>query len=412
VSEVNDDERDATSQSLFSMVASDNAEVIPQDPPRGPETMWSVAANPFDEPEQVDEVTTTAAPIDGGPFAPRPQGSEAPFAAQPAQSFHEGDMSGPDPAATDATATGHAVFGASAGAGSVADDEPVGGDPGPPPYGGWQDPPPQWDTASSPFRRSPVDAVGSIFSAEPVDHVEDLWETDEDDAWSNQQQPTGGDGSLFSNGSHLGPTGPSPSARRRAESADARSVRDTRGAGSEDPWVITDRRWDDSGVDWWGEGGRSATGAQDAPRDGWADLHGTGPEPVAVDDPHGFETAILRLHPQDRERAHVPLSVCGALLDDDEDVKGVVTGQMLGRPAAVVVTGERVLVVNDRRWQPVVDVFRIDAELVVRGRHDRHVAALSFADATRVSMVDGISEVLIAIELAGHIRDAGTEAAG
>ena len=40
----------------------------------------------------------------------------------------------------------------------------------------------------------------------------------------------------------------------------------------------------------------------------------------------------------------------------------------------------------------------------VRGRHDRSVAALSFADDERLSMVDGITEVDIAIELADAIR--------
>jgi hypothetical protein len=389
VSEVNHGDRDAASSSLFSMVASDNAEVIPQDAPRGPETMWSVAANPFDEPG-------SAAPP-GEPYGE----PEAPMAPPPNGSTF-GTSSGYD--------TGGGPQGEDHGPAGVGGEDPADAfdglddGSGPPPYGGWQEPPPHWDTASSPFRRSPVDTVGSIFSAEPVDHFDDVWETDEDDAWSTQAAPTP-EGSLFSNGSHLGPS--SGGGRR----PDAGEVREPRGPASEDPWVITDRRWDDSGVDWWGAGGQSD--ASDVPpAEGWADHQGAGPEPVAADDAQGYETAILRLHPQDRERAHVALSVAGALLRDDEVVRGVVTGQMLGRPAAVVVTGERVLVVNDRRWQPVVDVFRIDADLVVRGRHDRHVAALSFADATRVSMIDGISEVLIAIELAERIRDAGSDGAG
>ncbi len=99
------------------------------------------------------------------------------------------------------------------------------------------------------------------------------------------------------------------------------------------------------------------------------------------------------------------LAVCGALLEPDELVAGVVTGQMLGRPAAVAVTDRRVIIANDRRWQPLVDVYRIDSKLVVRGRHDRQVAALSFADTTRLSMIDGITEVELAIELAERIRD-------
>jgi hypothetical protein len=118
--------------------------------------------------------------------------------------------------------------------------------------------------------------------------------------------------------------------------------------------------------------------------------------------------AVSRLRVEDQERARVPLSVCGALLEPGEQVLGAVTGQMLGRPAAVVVTRERVLVANDRRWQPIVDIYPIDDSLLVRGRHDRQVAALSFADDVRLSMVDGITDVEIAIGLAEAIRDPGT----
>jgi len=124
-------------------------------------------------------------------------------------------------------------------------------------------------------------------------------------------------------------------------------------------------------------------------------------------DQHGFDVAISRLRDDDQERARVPLAVCGALLEPGEQVVGVVTGQMLGRPAAIVATRERVLVVNDRRWEPIVDIYRIDASLLVRGRHDRHVAALSLADDERLSMVDGITEVELAIDLADAIRDPG-----
>lgn len=124
-----------------------------------------------------------------------------------------------------------------------------------------------------------------------------------------------------------------------------------------------------------------------------------------VADPNGFERAVGRLDAEDRELAAVPIAVCGALLDDDEIVLGALTGNMLGRPAAVVVTTGRVLIANDRRWQPLVDIYRIGAELIVRGRHDRSMAALSFSDGERLSMVDGITDVELAIELADAIRD-------
>jgi hypothetical protein len=129
------------------------------------------------------------------------------------------------------------------------------------------------------------------------------------------------------------------------------------------------------------------------------------PTDLVAADQHGFAEAVSRLRPEDQQRVRVPLSVCGALLEQGERVIGVVTGQMLGRPAAVAVTQRRVLVVNDRRWQPIVDIYRIGDDLQVRGRHDGHVAALSFADDGHLSMVDGITEVELAVTLAETIRD-------
>ena len=359
--------------SLFSMIASDNAEVIPPVPPKGPETMWSVAANAEDAEDAQDEDVTV-----------------------PVGEHRNG------------THTAGPWSGAAAGEQAPEDLGP------PPPFTGWERGGATQDTASGPFRTGSADPFSSVFSAEPVDHVGDVVDEAEllDEPWPVAAATP--DSTPFSNGSHLqaepprrqpGPVGGTPEPPSNA---------------APDPWIITDRSWDDPRSD-------QEPWAQDPddtrPRDSFDSYDSNGPGTAAprrrermkgadLDDPRDFETAILRLHPQDRERAHVPLSVCGALLDEDEVVLGVVTGQMLGRPAAVVVTEERVLVVNDRRWQPVVDIFPIDGDLVVRGRHDRQVAALSFADPSRVSMVDGIGEVAIAVELAEHIRDAGPRGGG
>ena len=65
----------------------------------------------------------------------------------------------------------------------------------------------------------------------------------------------------------------------------------------------------------------------------------------------------------------------------------------------------RVLVVNERRWRPIVDIYDLGPDLNVRGRHDGHVAALSFSDDARLSMVDGIGEVELAVALAKATRE-------
>jgi len=382
-------EHDGAHRDLFSMVASDNAEVVRPDAPRGKDSMWSVAANAEGD-------------LNGSSWE---EWQDAPAASQSATA-HNGasHSSAPHDDTSQHAASQNATWSTS---------QPPRERSAPPPFSGWSSAPGPDDaqhadedhggawsgSAEQTAPRSGVDALGSIFSALPVDHPDDV--VDEADivgesAWT-VSSPT--EGSLFSNGSHL-----------RAEPGHVVPPQDqaadpARQTAWNDPWVERDAGWEPSGAEWdpqldevWDDHPDAILHEVSGP---------AGPGVPPLEDPQGFDTAILRLHPQDRERAHVPLSVCGALLHEHEHVRGVVTGQMLGRPAAVVVTDERVLVVNDRRWQPVVDIFPIDGELVVRGRHDRHVAALSFADHSRVSMVDGIGEVDIAIELAEHIRNSG-----
>ena len=120
--------------------------------------------------------------------------------------------------------------------------------------------------------------------------------------------------------------------------------------------------------------------------------------------PDNDAAAVARLRPEDADVATLPICAAGVLLDPDEHVRVAVTGQMLGHPAVVVLTDRRVLVVNGRRWQPMVDTFGLGASLVVRGRHDRHVALLTFSEGSRLSTVDAITDVGLAVELTECIR--------
>jgi hypothetical protein len=236
-------------------------------------------------------------------------------------------------------------------------DEDDAGDPG---VGPVEDPPPSWWT--QPASAAPEE-MGGVFSAEPVERdrdVLDVPEPDADEPWDVAP-----------------PSGP-PLFAQRGE-----PVPDHTAGG--------DSLWRDLDVD-----DDLLVGEPDEV--GRATLRDVG-------DPNAFERAVARLDVAERERASVALAVCGALLDEDETVLGVVTGQMLGRPAAVTVTRSRVLIANDRRWQPLVDRYAIAPGLSVRGRHDRDVAALSFSDGERMSMVDGITDVELAIELAELIRN-------
>lgn len=336
--------------SLFSLDAADNAEVIPTDLPRGPESMWSTQANP----DEVDEVP----PVRSALPPPPPGWSAGPPEWPPPRE--------PDDADDEAWSR-------------MGSSRPPGG--------------PRFDVGSTadPSQRPPVPrtavgapGAGGVFSAEPVardddllDEVEVVGELDED--WA---EPVGGPAPVFSNGAG----GPCVNGADRAD-------------GAPNPFSTSD-------ADPWQAAAASPAGPPPFPG-------GVGADEQLADavasDPHGYELAVARLHPEERERARVPLAVCGALLQPDEVVIGVVTGQMLGRPAAVVVSRTRVLVANDRRWIPIVDTYRVDEHLSVRGRHDRHVAALSFADREHFSMVDGITEVDLAIGLAEAIRHRGQD---
>lgn len=141
----------------------------------------------------------------------------------------------------------------------------------------------------------------------------------------------------------------------------------------------------------------------------WSDprVTSSGSDPrnaAPVPDAHGLAAAVARLRPDAADAAAVPISVSGALLVRDEVVLGAVTGQMLGHPAVVVLTNQRVIIVNGRRWQPIVDIFTLEPDLMVRGRHDRDVASLTFAQGDQLSTIDAISEVALAVELAERIR--------
>lgn len=121
------------------------------------------------------------------------------------------------------------------------------------------------------------------------------------------------------------------------------------------------------------------------------------------DDTNGLAAAIGRLSELEQDAAAVPFSVCATMIEHDEIVLAALAGQMLGQAAAVVMTNRRVLVVNARRWQPIVDVYTLGPDLLVRERHDRDVASLTFSQGERLSTVDAISQVGIAVELADRL---------
>lgn len=391
---------------LFSMEAADNAEVVSDETVPGPASMWSTSANPDDAQEVAEQVRPAA-----GSQLPPPPPSWSAGPGTPGDG-RPGDL---PPGA------GAAASGTAGGAWPSDDDQawarmgsttpPGAGPPGGGAAGGFG-----VGRPSSPddlHRMTAPTAVGApgaggVFSAEPVERDEDVLDEGEvdgelEDDWVEPPRAapvfsSGPQASMPRNGAGAAqpPPGPPPA----TPFTEPPPTRTGPFAAPGDPWTA----WDPA----------TASPAAEPPPFGAPGVAPADDDPTSAvaADQHGLDVAVSRLRPEDRERARVPLSVCGALLLPDEHVVGAVTGQMLGRPAAVVVTQSRVLVVNDRRWQPIVDVYPIDDALLVRGRHDRQVAALSFADDTRLSMVDGITEVELAVGLAEAIRDRGVSERG
>jgi hypothetical protein len=362
-----------TGDDLFTTVAADNAEVVPPHAPAGPESLWSTDAHVApseedpgaatwddgaDDADWVDaELLDDTEPADRAPLDDEGDaGWQDPGYRTVRRSSTETgageDADGPDPVAEDRFR---------APAGEQADDRRESARPSAPPV----------DDLFATFRPS--------FSAEPVtrrDDVVDMPFATASGSGDTDEPVVGRRGAALFGSRATDRAGTEPSAGPFSTPAPP-----TRPRPSEAPAP--------GGANPFGERWAASDPGTAAP---------SGPPPIT--DEHGLAAAVARLHPLDAERASVPFTVVGALLLDGEVVFAAVAGQMLGHPAAVVLTDRRVLVVNGRRWQPIIDEFELGDDLVVRGRHDRDVAALTFVDARRMSTVDGIGEVGLAVELA------------
>ncbi len=100
----------------------------------------------------------------------------------------------------------------------------------------------------------------------------------------------------------------------------------------------------------------------------------------------------------------MPLHLAATLLRATEEVDVVTPGIIDGVVGVLVVTNERVLIVNTRRWTPVVVEEPIKPGLEVEGWQDESTAVLTFrGDAT--SRVEAIVDKPLAFEAARIVRE-------
>ena len=131
--------------------------------------------------------------------------------------------------------------------------------------------------------------------------------------------------------------------------------------------------------------------------------------PLGPPDPNGYGAAIMRLAGASRKNAKVAIGIANVLLDEGEIVAVAVAGKVLGHAAVAAYTNKRLLIVNDREWQPLVEEMEIKPDLQVQGWQDDRHASLTFQAGDRTIAVEQIRDRQLAQELAQRLRaDTGT----
>ncbi|MCB0977851.1 MAG: zinc ribbon domain-containing protein [Acidimicrobiales bacterium] len=125
--------------------------------------------------------------------------------------------------------------------------------------------------------------------------------------------------------------------------------------------------------------------------------------PVGPPDPNGLGVAASRIDKGPMKKARAAFAVAGAVLEEGEQVEAVVSGQLDGNPAVLMLTDRNVVIVDDRPWKPTV--ARLDVTgLQVQGMQDNRSAALTVVTADRQFVIDQIAAKELAVEMAQRIR--------
>lgn len=130
-----------------------------------------------------------------------------------------------------------------------------------------------------------------------------------------------------------------------------------------------------------------------------------GPAPVvAMTDPHELGMAVARLSNSARKAGRAALAVASVLLEAGELVECVVQGKVNDLDGVAVLTDRRILVLNDRQWQPDQISFAYDAALGVQGIAEGGSATLTLQRDGVMARIVRIGDVPLAQEAAQRIR--------
>jgi hypothetical protein len=121
-------------------------------------------------------------------------------------------------------------------------------------------------------------------------------------------------------------------------------------------------------------------------------------------DPAGLNPAVGRMLTGSRKTGRAALAVLTTALDDGEKVQIVAQGRYLGANGILALTDRRLLVVNDREWQPDITTVDLAPGLEVKGWQDERRAALVFERDGHQLVTDQIADRELAQEIAREVR--------
>lgn len=91
-------------------------------------------------------------------------------------------------------------------------------------------------------------------------------------------------------------------------------------------------------------------------------------------------------------------------MEEGEIVEAVVAGKFEGNSAVLVLTGQSLLLIDDRSWRPLVERFAFGPGLQVQGWQDDRTASLTLVVDGRQLVVERIGDRPLAVEMAQRIR--------
>ena len=121
-------------------------------------------------------------------------------------------------------------------------------------------------------------------------------------------------------------------------------------------------------------------------------------------DPCGLGPAVARLGNSARRIGIAALSVLATELQDGEQVQVVAQGRYLGANGILALTDRRLLVTNDREWQPDITTIELAPGLTVKGWQDERRATLLFERHGHQLVIDQIGDRDLAHEIADGVR--------